>query len=284
MESAALRVPFQNVPVLARIAGPQGGPVVLLAHPFPLHGAAWDPQIAALVELGLRAVTVDAPGFGGSPALGRALRMDDLAQLYSRVLDALAAPRAVLIGCSMGGYAVMAFARLFPERLAGAALICTKASADTEEGRLKREALALTALGKGARAVTAGFVPNLVHDANPEALQRAHELAAAATAQGIADALRGMAERPDSYASLRQWQAPALVLAGEHDKLMSAADTDALVAAIPNGRKHVIAGSGHLAGLERPAEVNAHLVAFLRACQAANAWSRRAAERTPVAL
>ena len=282
--SISLRVPFDYVPVLARTLGPASGPAVLFAHPFPLHSAAWDAQAQALAGLGFRVITVDAPGFGGSPALGRALRMDDLAQVFALVLDHVEAPRAVLAGCSMGGYAVLAFAQKFPERLAGAVLMATKAGADTAEGRLKRERQALSALGKGALAVTSQVVPNLVHEANVQALQRAQELAAGATAQGIADALRGMAERPDLHASLLGWHAPALVIAGEHDKLMTAADTDALAAGIPLARKHVIAGSGHLPLLERPAEVNALLVEFLRACQSANAWSRRAAERKPVEL
>jgi pimeloyl-ACP methyl ester carboxylesterase len=279
-----LRVPFESVPVLARVLGPASGPAVLLAHPFPLHGACWEPQAQALASVGFRAIAVDAPGFGGSPPLGRALRMDDLAQIFALVLDHVGAPRAVLAGCSMGGYAVLAFAQQFHERLAGAALICTKAGADTPEGREKRENLALAALGKGAHVVTAQLLPSLVHEENADARRRAEELAEGATAQGIADALRGMAERPDLHASLRSWEAPALVIAGEHDKLMAAADTDELAAGVPQARKHVVAGAGHLAFLERPAEVNALLVDFVRACHAANAWSRRAAERSLVVL
>ena len=279
-----LRVPFGNVPVMVRAHGPLHGPVVLFAHAFPLHGAFWEAQLEACADAGFRAAAVDAPGFGGSPALGRALGMDDLAQILALALDALSSPRAVLAGCSMGGYATMAFARLFPFRLAGAALICTKATPDTPEGRERRETQALLALDKGAKSVTSEFVPKLVHPANAAALVRAQELAEAATAQGIADALRGMGERPDSLPSLRAWTAPGLVIAGEHDQLMTAADTDALAAAIPRGKKRVVPGAGHLAPIERPGEVNELLLGLLTACQSANAWSRRASERRPVEL
>src|SRR5438128_11436769 len=134
-----LRVPFENVPVLVRAEGPPSAPLALFAHPFPLHSGCWEPQLAAVAEAGFRGAAVDAPGFGESPPLGRHLRMEDLAQIFALAMDALSAPRGVLVGSSMGGYALLAFARLHPDRLAGAVLIGTKASADTPEAREKRE-------------------------------------------------------------------------------------------------------------------------------------------------
>jgi pimeloyl-ACP methyl ester carboxylesterase len=281
-DAHALRVPFESVPVLVRATGLHGAPVVLFAHPFPLHGACWEAQVAACAAFGFRAAAVDAPGFGGSPPLGRKLRMDDLAQIFALALDALSAPRAVLVGSSMGGYAVQAFARLFSERLAGAVLIGTKAKADTAEAREKREVQAITALNKGAQQVTDQLVPNLV-STDGLALAQALELAEDATAQGIADALRGMAERPDSRASLKAWTAPALVIGGELDKVIPTADIDELAAGIPGAWKRMLP-AGHLVFLEKPNEVTELIVAFLKACQAANAWSRRSSERRAVQL
>src|SRR5882762_8543652 len=95
-----LWVPFESVPVAVRAVGAAGAPLVLFAHPFPLNGSAWEPQLRAAVDAGFRAAAFDAPGFGGSPPLGRHLRMEDLAQIMALAMDALSSPRAVLVGSS----------------------------------------------------------------------------------------------------------------------------------------------------------------------------------------
>src|SRR5439155_1123413 len=127
------------------------------------------------------------PGFGGTPPHGHTLTREYLAALGAAALDALGAKRAALVGCSMGGYAAMAFARRFPGRMTKAVLIATKASPDTEEARKNRERQAALALDKGAQAVIAEFAPKLVApDAAPAVRRRVEELASRATAQGIA--------------------------------------------------------------------------------------------------
>lgn len=259
---------LEGQPVRLAVRGPEGGPVVLFAHPFPLHGGAWEAQLEACAQAGMRAAAVDAPGFGGTPALGRPFAPDDFARLLAASLDALGAHRASLVGCSMGGYALMAFARLFPGRMARAVLVCTKASADSPEAKAARETGALAALAQGAPAALAGLLPKLVAPGVPEReprlWARVQELAAGATAQGVADALRGLALRPDSRPTLAFWPGPALVIAGEHDQLMPLAELQALAAGIPGARLTVIEGAGHFALLERAAEVSQAIVGFLR--------------------
>src|SRR5690242_8986141 len=149
-------------PALLRVEGPAGAPVALFFHPFPLHADVWDEMLAACAASGLCAAALDAPGFGGTPPLGKPLTMDHLATLGACALDTLGARRASIVGCSMGGYAAMAFARLFPERISAVALLATKASADSDEAKQNRERQAQLALDKGADAVLAEFVPKLL--------------------------------------------------------------------------------------------------------------------------
>jgi pimeloyl-ACP methyl ester carboxylesterase len=260
-----LAIVHQGRPALLRVEGPAGAPVALFLHPFPLHAGAWEEMLTACAAAGLRAAALDAPGFGGTPPLGAALSMDYLADLAASALDALGAKRAALAGCSMGGYGVMAFAKRHPHRVTAVALLSTRASADTAEGRANRERQARLALESGAQAVTGTFVPRLLApDADPRLLSRASALAAGATAQGIADALRGMAERPDRTAELSQWRWPSLVVAGERDQIVSAAEGSALAAAIPGARLHVVANAGHVPMMEAPREVAQLLVPHLR--------------------
>src|SRR5213596_2570074 len=90
-------------PALLRVEGRVGAPAALFFHPFPLYADAWEEMLAACASAGLCAAA----------------------------LDALGAAKAAIVGCSMGGYAAMAFARRFPQRMKAAVLIATKASADT---------------------------------------------------------------------------------------------------------------------------------------------------------
>jgi pimeloyl-ACP methyl ester carboxylesterase len=252
-------------PALLRVEGPAGAPVALFFHPFPLHSDVWDEMLTACAASGLCAAALDAPGFGGTPPLGEPLTMERLAELGTVALDTLGAKRAAIVGCSMGGYAAMAFARLFPERMSAVALIATKASADTEEAKQNRERQASLALEKGAAAVLPEILPKLLSpDAPPAARRRVEELASRATAQGIADALRGMAQRPNSIGELLSWRAPGLVIAGEHDQLMPRADLARLAEGIPKARLEVVTGAGHLPFVEKPREVATLLTAHLQ--------------------
>lgn len=246
-----------------RVKGTEGAPLALFLHPFPLSGACWDGLLQACADAGLRAAALDAPGFGEAQALGLPLEMEALARLARDTLDQLAVQQAAIVGCSMGGYAALAFARLFPERLRALALVCTKASADSSEAKEKRERNALLALSQGPAAVVEAMLPSLLAPGSL-ALPAARALAAQATAQGLADALRGMALRPDASASLAQIHAAALIVAGEFDQVIPRAETDALTRGIPSAKQALIAGAGHLCFLEQPALVAAALIPHLR--------------------
>jgi pimeloyl-ACP methyl ester carboxylesterase len=248
---------FEGRPARLRAEGPPGR-TAFFAHPFPLDGSCWDDLMRECAALGWRAAAVDCPGFGGTPALGRPCTMDDLARLFAAALDALGAPTATLIGCSMGGYAMMAFWRLFPERMERAALLCTQAGADTPEAKQKREQQARAALEKGPEAVTAPLAERALAPGSP-LVDRVRMLARGATAQGIADALRGMALRPDSSPDLPRWRVRALVVRGEQDQIIPPAAVEAMARSIPGARLAVIEGGGHLAFLEKPREVFSQL-------------------------
>ncbi len=252
-----------------RVEGPTTGPVALFFHPFPLHAGAWEEMLAACAAAGWCAAAFDAPGFGGAPPLGRPLTMDLLAEMGAAALDILGAASAALVGCSMGGYAMMAFARKFPQRMDAAVLIATKASADTEEARKNRERQAALALDKGASAVISEVVPKMLAPGTPEAIRRrVDELASRATPQGIADALRGMALRPDSTSDLPRWKAPTLAIAGAQDQLIPRAEMEKIARSVPAARLEFIEGTGHLPFLEKPREVAPILTAHLRAARA----------------
>jgi pimeloyl-ACP methyl ester carboxylesterase len=99
--------------------GPHEGPAVILLH----HGlgtlGAWEEQIPALVDAGLRVIAYDRWGYGKSdPRQHLALPYfeDDLDDLLS-LLEALKIPSASLIGHSDGGTLSLYFAEKYPQRV-----------------------------------------------------------------------------------------------------------------------------------------------------------------------
>jgi non-heme chloroperoxidase len=78
-----------------------GAPVVLI-HGWPLSGASWEKQTAALLAAGHRVITYDRRGFGRSskPAVG--YNYDTFAADLDRVLSTLNLTNVALVGFSMG--------------------------------------------------------------------------------------------------------------------------------------------------------------------------------------
>ena len=78
-----------------------GSPVVLI-HGWPLSGASWEKQTAALLAAGHRVITYDRRGFGNSsqPTLG--YDYDTFAADLAALLEHLDLRDAVLVGHSMG--------------------------------------------------------------------------------------------------------------------------------------------------------------------------------------
>jgi epoxide hydrolase 4 len=95
------------------------GPLVLLLHGFPECWVSWRNQLPALAAAGFRAVAPDLRGYGKSdkpPGLD-AYRIEVLARDIARLVEALGAERAHVVGHDWGGAVAWFFAMWHPERL-----------------------------------------------------------------------------------------------------------------------------------------------------------------------
>jgi 3-oxoadipate enol-lactonase len=259
-----VKATIEGVEIAYEVAG--AGPAVLLLHAFPLGLSMWDAQAEALAAT-RRVVRFDARGFGGSGVGDGPLTMERIADDGAALLDHLGIEKAVVGGCSMGGYAAFAFVRRHPQRLAGLVLQDTRAGADTAEAKANRAALAAKVLAEGASAAVEAFLPKLVgettHRERPDVVAGLRERILATAPRGIANALHGLAARADSRETLPTIAVPTLVLVGAEDALTPPAEAATMAAAIPRARLDVIPRAGHLANLESPAVVNAALLAYL---------------------
>lgn len=260
-ESRGLRLAYQE-------AG-EGPLALLFLHAFPLSRRFWEPQLAALSG-SFRCIAPDLAGFGdsGLPQPGDTSRMSDFAADARALLDHLGIDRAVLCGCSMGGYAALAFAADFPGRLAGLVLADSRAGADTPQGRDGRLVMAQRVLAEDTGFVAESMIPRLLGrtslERRPEVRAWLEREIAAAPPAGIAAAQRGMAERPDRMDLLPRLAVPALILVGEEDELTPPEESFRMARAIPGARTVVLPEAGHLASRERPDVFNRALDEFLR--------------------
>jgi 3-oxoadipate enol-lactonase len=242
------------------------GPAVLFLHAFPLSLFMWEAQAEALAGTH-QVIRFDARGFGASTPGDGLLTMERIADDGAALLDHLGVSQSVVGGCSMGGYAALAFVRRHADRLRGLVLQDTRAGADNEEGRRNRATLAEKVLRDGAVAAADAFVPRLLGETtqkeNPALGARLRERILATSPRGIADALAGLAARADSFPTLREVRVPTLVVCGAEDVLTPVADSEAIAKGTAGARLEVIPKAGHLSNLEKPAHYNATLRSFL---------------------
>jgi 3-oxoadipate enol-lactonase len=229
------------------------GSPVLWIHGFPLAAGMYEKQLA--ID-GVRHLTFDLPGFGQSPA-AEISTVDDYARLALEVLDAAGIDRAIVAGFSMGGYIALALARLAPERLRGLILIDTRETADTEEARKGRYATIEKVKAEGTASVVDSMLPKMLTPGAPETMRdRVREMMSSASADGVAGALRAMAERPDSSELLPRIDVPTLIVVGEEDPITPPADAERMARAIPNATLVRLARAAHLSNYERAEEFN----------------------------
>ncbi len=231
-------------------------PLILL-HAFPLHAAMFGRMVDRLGSSRPRVICPDLRGFGRSPGApdGEPASIEAMADDVAAVLDRLEIGRAVVGGVSMGGYVVMSLLRRHADRVAAAALIDTKAAADSDQARANRERIAASVVDVGPRVLH----PMLETLLGPDA-RRDDALVATVTGwideappPSVAWAQRAMAARPAAFDTLGAAGMPIAVVVGESDTITTHDEALAMAAACdPPAPVHVIPGAGHLSPLERP--------------------------------
>jgi pimeloyl-ACP methyl ester carboxylesterase len=237
-----------------------GIPLVMI-HGWPHDRTLWAGQLRGLGEHA-RCIAPDLRGFGGSTVAGP-LTIDQYADDVAALLDVLDLPRVVLCGLSMGGYVAFAMLRRHRERVRALVLADTRAGADSDEARANRMRLIALVEEHGVEALAARQLRSMLarstFDQQPEIVEVVRRMMASVPPEGVIGALRAMAERLDSTPLLSTIAVPTLVVGGAEDTITPPAELEALSAAIPGSRLELLANSGHVCPIERPAAFN-HVV------------------------
>lgn len=104
-------------------SGPADGPLVLLLHGFPEFWWSWRHQLVALGEAGFRAVAPDLRGYGATDKPPRGYDMHTLSGDVARLVRALGASSAAVVGHDYGGYLAWTTATLHPRSVTSLAVL-----------------------------------------------------------------------------------------------------------------------------------------------------------------
>ena len=272
---------------------PEGGVdlTVILLHGWTLDHTEWQPVVPALTEAvnrRLRVIRYDHRGHGGSapaePGTATIAQLaDDLAEL---IADRVPEGPIVLVGHSMGGATIMAFAERHPEllpRIAGTVFVATTSGGLSEltyglprwlaprvakaEQRVNRRLskiehgslLRRTAIMRPAlRWLVFGKKPNRRDVADTaDQLGRGNP----ASIAGFRASL-GEHERREALAALRD--KPTIVLAGGADRLLPVPHARVIADAL-RAELVIYPEAGHMLNVERTAQVAdriAHVIAL----------------------
>lgn len=241
-------------------------PLVLL-HAFPYDSRMFSEQVAALGDVAT-VLTSDLPGFGREPVIP-GVTLDVIADRTAALLDRRAIHKAVIGGVSMGGYAAMAFARKYPQRLLGLILADTRAEPDDESAKANRGIAIEMVRNQGVAAFIETQIPKLVSPASqsdqPAFANRIRALATQQTSDGVAAALAMLRDRPDARPGLKSVTFPTLIVVGEDDAITPPALSENMKQLVPQATLVRIPKAGHLANWERPTAFNAAVRSFLQA-------------------
>jgi pimeloyl-ACP methyl ester carboxylesterase len=193
-------------------------------------------------------------------------RRDETMDAIARRILGTAPPRFALIGLSMGGYIAAEMLRQAPERVAKLALLDTSARADLpERTEARRTLMAMAEQGHFGDIVDLHF-PQFVHKNRRDdaGLKRVVQLMAEETGpQAYVRQQKAILSRRDWRASLAQIGCPTVVIVGDSDEMTPPKLAEEIASGISGARLVLVPDCGHLTTLERPAEVNAALAAWM---------------------
>jgi pimeloyl-ACP methyl ester carboxylesterase len=269
---------------------------VVLVHGFALDRKCWHFQrrmLSELTEPAVRTVLYDQRRHGRSgQASARSCTIAQLGADLDAVLRAVVPEGPiVLVGHSMGGMTIMALAerapKLFRERVAGVALVCTSAG-DVMAGGLKQAVLShrnptVNVLGRIAHAQPAfadrvrraagnviwAFVQGLSfgdRSTDPALVDLVDRTIAATPLDALTSFANTLSTHDRRAALAGLSQCEVLVAGGTLDRMIPYEHSELIAAEMPHAELLPLEGAGHMAMLEQPGEFDAALLELLRRC------------------
>jgi pimeloyl-ACP methyl ester carboxylesterase len=267
--------------IAVRAAGDPAAPAIVFAHGFSLDMTTWHYQWKAFSDR-YRCVVYDQRSHGRSGAAeGGDHSLQAMGRDLKAVLDA-AVPGgpAILVGHSLGGMAILAFAEgdpdAFREGVVGVVFADTAAAelvrgaiggvlsrlvalskAPTRADRIRR----YMKMGQSDLAFLVARLTNFGPKASPALIEHVAAVSGQAPIEVWTDGLAAVLEM-DLRHAIEHVTVPSLVIVGDLDRLTPPASARRLAETLPQGRLVVLEGAGHMAPMERYTQFNRELKRF----------------------
>ena|ERR1700730_11973969 len=252
------------------------GKTVLLIHGWPLSGASWEKQTAALLAAGYRVIAYDRRGFGRSSQPSTGYDYDTFAGDLQKLVTKLDLREIALVGFSMGGGEVARYLGTYgSERVNKAVFIASVPpfllkTANNPEGvdgsvfeGIKKAIVA------DRPAFLSAFLANFYNvdvlggkSISDQVIQYNWNVGVGASAKGTLDCVSAWVT--DFRNDLPRVDVPALVIHGDADRILPLAASGARTQKLVKGaRLVVVEGGPHGLTWTHAEKVNRELLDFL---------------------
>ena len=242
------------------------GPALIFIHGFLESSLIWK-SYSTYFSKSYRVICIDLPGHGNAGTDLLENKISVMSDLIAHVLKQEQITRAIFVGHSMGGYAILSFLERYSELCLGLVLMNTTSYADNELKKMDRER-AIKVLEKNPSIFINEAIPNLFFEANRKQfaneIDAIRKIALQMDMTGAIACLRGMKNRKDQTELLRSSKTPVLFIAGTEDnvtpldKSLQQIELSGFITPL------VLKECGHMGFLEKEIEVRGGIEKFVK--------------------
>ncbi len=243
-----------------------GFPVILL-HGFGENGNIFKYQAEALKE-NYTVIVPDVPGSGLSALPAEEMSMELIADFIYEIILQEKAEKIILFGHSMGGYATLAFADKYADRLVAYGLLHSSAYEDDDAKKENRRKSIKLIQNEGKEIFLKAMIPNLYSEKSKLSLQQEMKdhltMALEISSDSLIAYYKAMINRHDKTGVFKNNNLPVLFVIGKEDNAIPY--TDMLrQSTIPEvSCIELMEEAGHTGMLENPQKVNNALNNFCK--------------------
>jgi 3-oxoadipate enol-lactonase len=253
--------PTQRIPPAPQIAvDMQGdGPLLVFLHGIGGNRTNWRAQLPSFARH-FKAVAWDARGYGASDDYAGSLAFDDFVEDLRRVIEWFDAPRAHLVGLSMGGRIAMRFALTYPEKVTTLTLVDTHEGFESFTPEKRREFVETRRAPLLSGKTPADIAPVVARSlagpkARPEHVQQLIDSISALHQESYLKSLEATVAQV-TVGDISKIAAPAHFIVGADDPLTPPALHHEMAAKMGGAPVTVIPDAGHLSNIEQPEAFN----------------------------
>jgi pimeloyl-ACP methyl ester carboxylesterase len=236
----------------------KGANTLILVHGWTCDETSWSEQVPALARK-YRVITIDLPGHGQSdqPKDGK-FSMDLFAKAVEAVRAEANVDRVILAGHSMGGPVVYRYAQLYPEHAVALILVDSPLFKSSDARSFVDQTLPRVVGEDGAKGREAMIRGMFSSATTPDLQSRILKMmlrAPEATAKGAMNAMGDQAVWENHVLHIPALAVFAATYGGN--------SLDVTKSNLPDLQFLNVPGTGHFLMMEKPAEFNQHVIAFV---------------------